>query len=536
MFLVLFEPQMSKFTMVRAKFAQVPLDVYAEFAAYLAPETMNLFLRKRLEFSAAVLIQFHFRRFLSRRADAQVRRLLIFRIIRRWKRRTERLREISAISRCCKCFIAKSLLLFIRMESATRSGDSLIQPAFQFVNDPNLSASWTSKQKQSDFPEIKTDFTKVEALCSPSKGKPSNRRRVFEASGAESDPCEERKQSPSSLPNSSLAGSGTTQHSAIRTQRVIGNSKFFEAQQKILVYLVSRIQALFRGRKARRLSSKLRADRELKRQVEANIEALRKSVFEAAAMRENRKMERFSKRKALSMVPHESKPELVEVVPAMVVDVERSTDQHSQDERDSLIKGSAFPPLTPGFAGQSLAHDNRELACDGSNAMNVVKARMLCFVSQATLIWLEANLLIVRAAKTIDPRAFEDRLGSVGGRTIHLEGVNIIIPQDVDGVLSHGLVIDQDSPLHGCRLDDREWAVAEITDTEEYELHPEVARNAASRIQRVFRRFLTRRKYLSYLQEREPDARLPPHEISSVQEDGAQGGSEAVNTDSCIIS
>ena len=515
--------------MVKAKFAQVPLDVYAEYAAYLAPQSLELFMRKRKEVSAAVLIQYHFRRWKRRRSQDELNRLLMYRILVRWTKRVFVFKSAAKVCAVCRSFIARNLLLFLREEQAVKTPTQTVEYS-QRTSPTKGPPGLSPKDVRVDSPDRRTisisPFSPKGASNVDSVG-----RRALSVS-----PVKKIKRnvvfSPHSDSSSSHLESNHTptpvlEEDSEESPSVPANND--DMKQKILLRLVIDLQSLFRGRKARRLVSKLRQERELKRSIESKMEALKSAVFASAEERA-----RIASGRTKNVKRTES-PEITEYVNSPSPLARQRTRMGKTREWD--LDDEPVPVLatmiliTP--SGLRIEYPE-----NGERALNLLKAKLLSYTSQTTLLRLEANALVSQAARAVDPNDKADGIYEGEQRTIKISPFNIIVPQDIDGLLAHGTVVDTASPLHGAKLAGTGWEVAEVNDEEVYELRPVQVIRAAMRIQRVFRRFLTKRKFLAYLEEKDLD-QVREEERAEPEEDDAEPvvhQTDTVNTDACVIS
>ena len=349
-----------------------------------------------------------------------------------------------------------------------------------------------------------------------------------------------------------------------------------ELRRRILLHLITRLQAICRGRQTR-------ARFAVKRQTQGKLDELRRAVFQAANEREARRSglivtkiasleERASGRrlpdptqcnddlpilttKSATIVQHEPPPltrathDPVVSIPLKPLDRDEEVvvDADQWEEEEVVVEEyEEEDVVVPCVEGTVLL--NTEIVpriefaeSGGVEAINTVKAKILTYECQADLVWYEANSLVLSAARSIGQvptnlMTFEDSSRNLLNPQ---QPLSIIIPQNVDGVIADGILVDQTSPVKGAPVGGTGWAVAEVLETEEYELHPRHITRAASRIQTVFRRFLTRRKFIAYIQEKQLDT-LREEERTADNSSGAVGGiptsADAVNTDSCVIS
>ncbi len=363
------------------------------------------------------------------------------------------------------------------------------------------------------------------------------------------------------------------------------DSRVLEVKLKILVRLITRIQAWYRGRKARLRVAKLRQHRKEKDLTEQKMEAIRQAVFKAARDRNHIKAHGRSNPETLEedikatnppasqkipeptasskvakppvspKTPKYRRSEKVQPVPlaaAAVVEPERIDEVVTpvlptptvvavspiQAASTPRILPSAAPPadkeqsevLTPPL--DITMQQEGGLSEEDIEAIDLIKASILAFESQAALMWLEANILVSQAAHSIDhPSRFQGPVEEI----VTEAPIELILPQDVEGVIAHGVVVDESSPIRGASVHDPGWAFTEIDDTEVYELQPFRIHSAASKIQRIFRRFMTRRKFISYIQEKDV-VELPTVLEETTAASLPTGTQETINTDACVIS
>jgi hypothetical protein len=496
----------------KSKLGQVPLEIYAEYAAYLAPESMNFYVRKRREVSAAIFIQYHFRRWKKRRSEDELNRLLMFRMLVRWTKRVFYFRTAARLCAACRTLIAQNLILFLKDENdfveTGETGTAVQLPIMSLTNLFSVSEQGTVEDASAARP-----YTSSPVNFS----KPVRRRQVvFSPVSDDSSLDEESIEEPSLAPTEILEDEQVDPDPATQTV----------AQHKILERLVLVLQSLFRGKRDRKKFEKLKKEKELKRSLEAKMEALRTAVFAAAAQR--------ARKTGNSRIGRPTTPEDEPVLVASTL-VRQPTRSRTR-ERDLNDEAISFPSVSilVTESGQRIEYPE-----GGLEALNFLKTKFISFNCQAALVWLKANALVLEAARAVDPHATAD-MTEGERKVVKVDPFNIILPQDIEGLLSHGMIVDSESPLHGAMLGGQGWEVAELNEEEEYELRPEHINRAATRIQRIFRRYLTRRKFVAYLQEKDLE-QLREEERVDVAED-EQGEvvpaapQDTVNTDACVIS
>jgi hypothetical protein len=540
--------------MRKTKLGEIPLDIYAEYAAYFSPESLDLFMRKRLEVSSAILIQYHYRRHRARRNEFQMNRLVLYRLLKRWKRVTNRTNVVLAIESACKSFIAKSLLLFLqseRIDEEYRVFHSIIFPKImaymcQLALRPSI-----VKPVQLP-PPSPTPSPPPSPPQSPPKtiSEEKRRRRVFEVASSSDE--------ESYITNNS--GIGIVIDNVFSEQHVLESPEanvkedLAGIRQKILVHLITRLQALFRGRQGRARVRRLRRELMIKRETEAKMEELRKAVFKAAEERENRRSGKTSaqsskgldERASIRRLPRPTVPEIVEQ-PQAVLPVLKPVASPPRPESPPPVLVTPRLEKTQSFVDEKheetfVYEPDEEIVVPTTpvipdnhgeelRAINAMKATILSFLCQGVLILLEANALVNSAAQGI-----ESAVALLGFENTANRKLSIILPQNVDGVIEGGLLVDESSPIKGASIGGQGWAVADLTEAEVYELHPKHISKAASKIQKIFRRFLTRRKFIAYLQEKELDTVREEERTTEVSGGVITASADAVNTDSCVIS
>lgn len=562
----------------RSRFGEISAELYAEYAAYLSSETLEFYVKKRREVSAAIYVQYHYRRYRSARNREQLERLLIWRMLLRWWNINIRIKAARQLCRSCKSFIARSLLEFLRYEVRSAIGSTRHEPIGQAASGSIPEPSQAVSTSHGVFPAtpqygavIEGDNTSLRetertviltspnlsvgadelmgatnatpsAPVSPAKTvqqvSPTRRKRmVFIHESSEDEDTASRTQETASPSPEAPAPT------IVQEDPVAMNIKKLElVRSKILVYLVTKLQALYRGQKGRATAARLKRVRDQKRELDHKMQALREAVFKAAEARNAKKPPKA--RKALPPVVESSLVFDEETSPpAKKKSTPRTTTVNAETER-APAGGEAQQTDVSAVLLQETAN-GVEYPEGGDFAINEIKAKILSYQCQSALKWFEAHALINQAAYSISHA--EQGMLAVESRIISMDPVGILIPQDVEGLLDHGVVVDEMSPIKGSQIGGAGWVVAEVTDAEMYELHPEVIKASATKIQKVFRRFMTRRKFMAYLQEKDlsfvrDEERQARTAGSSEDGDGAGGSSairganEIVSTESCVIS
>lgn len=548
----------------RTRFGEISADLYAEFAAYLSSETLEFYVKKRREISAAIYIQYHFRRFRSTRDREQLQRLLLWRMLLRWRNVNTRIKAAGRLCSACKSFISRSLLQFVKSEvlraggvaSNPRQNESekatpqygpvldVIEPheneRTRIVTSANISVGQDDLIDASSI----TPSASVSPAITVNQISPTRRKRmVFIDESSEEEETASRTQEAAS-PSPQLPVPIVVKEDTVATNV----EKLELIRSKILVYLVTKLQAMYRGQKGRAVAARLRRLRDQKRELDQKMQSLREAVFKAAEERKARNPPKV--RNALPPVVESSLvvDELADIDETSPLGKNKSTSLtatlKTNTDRAPSIGEDALPSAARDDASVFLQETNYDATPDaGGRAMNIIKAKILSFQRQSALKSFEAHALIHLAARSISHAGNE--FPTAVSRIISMDPVGILIPQDVEGLLDHGVVVDETSPIKGSKIQEAGWVVAEVTDAEMYELHPELVKASATKIQTIFRRFMTRRKFMAYLQEKDlnsvrDEERRAYTEGSSVynEESSTALGStnETVSTESCVIS
>lgn len=555
----------------RSRFGETSADLYAEYAAYLSSETLEFYVKKRREISAAIYIQYHFRRFRSARDREQLQRLVLWRMLLRWRNVNTRIKAARRLCSACKSFISRSLLQFVKWE-VLRAGR--VAPTVQ-IGDFHSGQNESQKETPQDGPVIdvvepyENEHTRIVSSANISVGQDDLMEATSITPSAPVSPAKTVHQmSPTRRKRMVLIDeSSEEEETASRTQEEASPSpqlpvpivvkedpvapnveKLELIRSKILVYLVTKLQAMYRGQKGRAAAARLRRLRDQKRELDQKMQSLREAVFKAAEERKARKPPKV--RNALPPVVESSLvvDELADIDETSPLGKKKSMSftatLKTNTDRAPSIGVDALPNAARDDASVFLQETNYDAAPDdGGRAMNIIKAKILSFQRQSALKSFEAHALIHLAARSISHAGNE--FPTAVSRIISMDPVGILFPQDVEGLLDHGVVVDETSPIKGSKIQGAGWVVAEVTDAEMYELHPELVKASATKIQTIFRRFMTRRKFMAYLQEKDlnsvrDEERRAYTEGSSVynEESSAAFGStnETVSTESCAIS
>lgn len=555
----------------RSRIGEISADLYAEYAAYLSSETLEFYVKKRREISAAIYIQYHFRRFRSARDREQLQRLVLWRMLLRWRNVNTRIKAASRLCSACKSFISRSLLQFVKSEALIAGrvaatvpiGDSysgqneshkatpqygpflnVVEPHenehTRIVSSANISVGQDDLMEATSItPSAPVSPAKTVHQLSPTRRK----RMVFIDESSEEEETASRTQEAAS-PSPQLPVPRVVKEDPVATNV----EKLELVRSKILVYLVTKLQAMYRGQKGRAVAARLRRVRDQKRELDQKMQSLRVAVFKAAEERKARKPPKV--RKALPPVVESS------LIVDELVDIDETSQLARKKSMSLTATLKAGTDIVPSIGEDALPNAARDVASvflqetdfDGApdasgRAMNVIKAKILSFQRQSALKSFEAHALIHLAAHSISHAGHE--FPTAVSRIVSMDPVGILFPQDVEGLLDHGVVVDETSPIKGSKIQGAGWVVAEVTDAEMYELHPELVKASATKIQTIFRRFMTRRKFMAYLQEKDLNAvrdeeRRAYTEGSSVYNEESSTAlgvtNETVSTESCVIS
>ena len=160
-------------------------------------------------------------------------------------------------------------------------------------------------------------------------------------------------------------------------------------------------------------------------------------------------------------------------------------------------------------------------------AINLIKNISKTYLAQHDLLWRRADRLVHKAADSVRANHEDIR---VTKPMVNSTAADVLLPQDVAGVLARGVIVDSASPLKGSSLAaTTEWIVTDVSDTEVYEVHEERLSKAATTIQRFFRRYITKRKFLAY----RVDKLEPPDSNGEDQQPTAEA--EQLNTNGCVV-
>ena len=144
---------------------------------------------------------------------------------------------------------------------------------------------------------------------------------------------------------------------------------------------------------------------------------------------------------------------------------------------------------------------------------NTIKSLVMRFEYQAELIRLLANSLVQKVQENEEADSFEE------GSEFEVESVDILVPVALAG---------------------SSWMIQEVTDMERYELQFERFRFAATKIQRFIRRFLTRQKFIAYINDKTLDTAWTEREQLREVDEEPHGleqvvSNDTINTDGCPV-
>ena len=545
--------------MRRKDFIELPLNVYAEYAANLSPKAMDLLLRNRKRACAAVFIQYWVRKWLSHRFRIAVFSVYIFTVWRRMCFKSKWSGAGIIISACWRRVLAQSLL------SGLKKKHESIIAIVSFIQRYAAQISLTTKRRitsmSEPFGEAKAGLergshslllgrkkihkpviiapqnivlgTVQESLEVPVVLAARKRRaRAFSEDlflgGLDGDVNDRKKEE---LPNRPLNDveirAGKTILFALRWR--IKRRKFLSLKLKILLRLVTRLQAIFRGAKVRRILGKEREQVLKEKKRKAELEKMKLEIALNAKQKE---------------VEEKERQERLKIRKQLLLDAARV---------NNLSVPSALAQVFDSTADESLPNatekeDLDELYGPQRKAMRYVKSKIFAFLCQHSLLWLKANALVLSVvSQTFQASQMKDDAAHDADESlIELEPVDILIPKDVQGLLSEGVVVDATSPIHGSKVEEvfDSWVVDELTDTEQYDLQYEALKNSALKIQRVYRRHLVRRKFLAYLNEKDLNTvREEEQAVAQAHQDAVERGeeppppptSDAVTTDGCSV-
>ena len=488
-------------------FIQLPLEVYAEFAANLSPKAMDLLLRRRREICAAVYIQYRVRIWLRKRLELAVFASYCF---NRWRCRLARRKIVSS----CKTRRDQLLLLFKKW-----------QRAIHRIAVATISAQWIKylavRRLKIDqiFSAIRKFFSQRALISSPMKNTNTfsdiKSHQVFETNLL----LPRRKKDLSSV-KSVRATSLLTDREIRAGRRIlfalrawIRKRNVYKLKLSLLVLLVTKIQALFRGARVRQ---------ELKKSHE--LERMKRELALIAELKEREEIDRLNRLKLRKqMMIEAAKSNNLEIPSAL---------SHMLNS-DSDTKG----------AGIDVKYDPER------QEISLIKSKIFAFLSQHSLLWLKANALVMSVVPhTVAASRLKDEAACHGEQAlIELEPVDVLLPKDVHGLLAQGVVVDSTSPIAGAKVDASDnggWVVDELTDSEQYDLQYEMVKKAAIKIQRFYRRRLTHRKFLAYINEKDLNTvREEQEAVDQANEEALERGedppppppSDAVNTDACAV-
>ena len=585
-----------------AKFGEIPLDIYAEYAACLSPESMNMLLRSRLRVSAAIFIQYHLRRWRRRRIyegvmngtrtlQSAMRGLLCKQFLLHAKERD--MADIAAIAaEQEKRRLEYAQAVIAAGEARTDRVLSPIAETSIVEEEPSGIDHIGDESNVMDTSNDHQDTSSPGIQILPRRRRAA--RKAESSSDSDEFPVVRRPVSPTS-PQPRLA-TDLPPEAKQAGVRIWAQWRIFKAKRNMLIFkmgilvrLVLRLQALWRGRQVR---SQFRTDVMKKRR----LDQMRREVDEHEARMDAIKRE--TKPKYIQPKFNESKLDLevgvveapVHAAPLVVSSLLEDTDTKSavvSAKQDSaghlasvaeLTEGDAVTSDTEAVAGgdpvsgtpadaaivrASLAEEEAvpvvlpegDSLTAQTTAVNVIKSSAITYATQQCFIRLEAQTLVGEVAAATESALTHSVLPPVeSGSLVELEPVDVYLPKDVKGVLSRGVVVEESSPLHGTDIGkSTEWIVDEVTDLEVFELHSIRVIVAVRKIQKLFRRFLTRRKFLAYLNEKdlttvraeEVAVQEAALDAAYIESEGLAEGEvpppppvvdpEKMNTDQCLI-
>lgn len=397
------------------------------------------------------------------------------------------------------------------------------------------------------------------------------RARVARAATSSEDERDTQREQEVIVPKDAVLSSDGT----LAGRRILFHMRCFVLKRRtarlksqILLYLVLRLQAAFRGRRVRkRFHEELAKHRQMEK-IRIEVQDYHKThdmIVQSAKKRRTPKPVKHAtvvERSASSeetlaaqaqlvehtdhtepTPPESPDPQVIETAPTPPAGTAGKRRRQRSQSRQSTIGTGASEPLHIEDFGEG-----------GTQSANILKSIARGFIVQERLIRLHKLSLISNVADAtaaaIDavPRS-TDSMDDKSDK-VEIEPMELFFPQDVRGVLSSGVVVDEASPLVGEYLSEtqpKDWMVKEVSEVEVFELQYHQLDRSASRIQRAFRRFMTKRKFLAYLNEKEVETtRLEEREATGADSSEAQAsavgapvaiaaGTDAVNVEACVV-
>ena len=557
-------------------FVNLPLEIYAEFAAHLSPKSMELLLRRRRAACAAVLIQYRVRVWLEKRMQLAVFGNYIFNVWRRLSSKNGNLAAAQRLCACCKKRIAQSLLRYLAEERVKQvnagrkilarwrkyrlmqrekissivacmqkylvqnalGNKTILTKHYEWVKKPRFLPVHpvppdTAVEQVSRMRLITEDLVLggIQRVVAPPEAR-KRRARIFSSYFFHDE--KEVENGSSIKVKESVLNRGLREEEIRAGRRILfalkarmKRLKLYNLKLAILVRLVTRIQAMFRGAKAREAVGKQKQRVALEKKRREMLDKMKAEIALTAKRKIEEEIERQKRLKIRKQRMMETAKSNQLTVPSALAHM--------------------FSPESEVF----LPHgDNADIGdrVERSAVMSI-KSRIFSFLSQHSLRWLRVHALVLSVVgQTIEAvKVKDDAVEDQDKTLVDLEPVDVLFPKDVQGLLARGVVVDSASPIRGSKLDAGArdgWIVDELTDAEQYDLQYEMIKKAAIRIQRFYRRHLSRRKFLAYLNEKDLNTvRAEQEAYARANEDAAKNGedpslqppSDAVNTDGCSV-